>query len=1273
MAPQNAQSALARRVRAQRDALLSGLNDALTSRLRLDLPLAEARLSEADRRLRAQLGEAVEDPPQRAALIKDAGALWLTRIVTLRVMEARGLRRRLVSGDVHHNLRPWRDLHRLRPGAPAALDEGSDGLLFVLRLVFDELSLSLPGLFGDAGPAERAPMPPLTLLGLLSAVNDPELDAAWTDPLTLGWVVQFWNDPDREALDAKINGGGKISAAELASKTQMFTERYMVDWMVQNTLGPLWLGLCERRKWTPRVVRDGVLDRLAARRADHAARRAAGELAPTEPMFIDDDERAWAYYLPQPHHPPTVTSLRELRLIDPAMGSGHFLLVALEWLIDALAEEAEHKGEDWPLAQRVLWAARALHGVDLDPRAVRTAAASLWIAAQSRCPGVELGPMSLVAASFGLHDLPPTDRALARLTAALKEEHDLPEPLTQALVGVLKRADSMGSLLRVEREVQAVLAERGPLLADERADLGAVLRRLRAFLIRHTDAEDLGVATRGRALAAGARFLQIVEPGRYDVVLANPPYLGAARMEDAALVAEAYPQGKADLYAAFLLRGLELVKPGGLSAMLTMRSWMFLGQYEALRAGLLEQHTLRSLGDFDRGAFESIPDQVVSVAASVFQSGKNPLPHCVALLPTSPDDDSRDSKRTQRKRVATLEHIGRYDFSVEALEVVPGRPLVYRWSAETLGAFIQYPLLGSTAPIRKGLCTGDDGQFTRKAWEIHASNTHWAPLIKGAKDRVWLEPLIDVVRWQTEGLVYRVAEEAGHGTRFQGRAQYFVKGVAFSMIGANFTARAHVYSSIFGNMGSSVFPENIPQTLCMMNSSRAREILQSLAPGLHFEVGDIERLPLFPVESAEEIFRTLEASFAEHESHRETSVEFCAPGPSSWGSAQAWAQAMVDRPAGAPLAPFEPELVPPSGMDWISYALGQALGRFPSPAGAAPGGLFLDGSQIEGADDLGLAACAPLRDAWEAHGRGALGEHLRLRHFKADTLPRYESRPIYWPLSSAKRTFVVWVSCHSLTDTTLAELLADRLQPRLRALKGALEDARTTPDFERVNQRLKPHIDELQALCDDWSALVREGPKPTTTPPEARLPLRLDPDDGVLVNTAALWSLLAPQWDAPKRVFDELSRAQGKKDYDWSQLAGRCWPSRVEARCAKDPSLAVAHRRLWRLHPAVAFAWELRLEDERPERPPRIPEPDADTHRAAFLGDRGAEALALAEKEAQRRARKGRPATVRVPPGLKAAHEALWAKINEALRKKHGAGAGLEEETAAGAAQREMF
>lgn len=1275
MAPQNTQSALSKMVRAQRDALLLGLNDALTSRLRLALPSAEARLSEADRRLRAQLGETVEDPAQRAALVKEAGALWLTRIVTLRVMEARGLRRRrLVSGRAPENLRDWRELHHLRPEAPAALEDESGGLRFVLRLVFEDLSLSLPGLYGDAGPAERVPMPINTLNGLLSAVNDPELDDRWHDPLTLGWVVQFWNDPDREALDAKINDGGKITAAELASKTQMFTERYMVDWMVQNTLGPLWLGLCEKRKWTPRVVRDGVLDRLAERRAAQAQARAAGTIEPTEPMFVGDDERAWAYYLPQPHHPPTVQSLRELKILDPAMGSGHFLLVAMDWLIDALEEEAEHRGEDWPLAQRVQQAVRALHGVDLDPRAVRTAAASLWIAAQARCPGVELGPMNLVAASFGLHDLPPGDRALARLTAALKDEHDLPEPLTRALVGVLQRADSLGSLLRVEREVLAVLAERGPLMANEGADLGGVLKRLRGFLTRHTDAEDLGVATRGRALAAGARFLQIVEPGRYDVVLANPPYLGAARMADAVDVAEAYPQGKADLYAAFLLRGLELVKPGGLSAMLTMRGWMFTSQYEELRGALLDNHTLRGLGDFDKGAFESIPDQIVSVVTSVFQAGKNPLPYSVALLPTSANDESRDSQRTQRKRVATLEHQGRYEFSVEALRVVPGWPLVYQWDEQTITLFTTAPQLESVSPAMFGTTTGDNERFLRFSFEMNPPlQSGWVPYISGAKGRVWFDDSRDVIQWRDDGFEFRVFCAYSPGANLRNVEFLFRRGIAFSMIGSKFLARDHRRAGIFGSMGSSVFPENIPQTLCMMNSARAREILQSLAPGLHFEVGDVNRLPVFKIESAEEIFRTLEASFAEHESHRETSVEFCAPGPSSWVSAQAWAQRMVDRPAGAPLAPFEPELVPPSGMDWISFALGQALGRFPSPDGAAPGGLFLDGSQLDGADDLGLPACAPLRAAWEAHGRGALGEHLRSRHFKQDTLPRYESRPIYWPLSSSKRTFVVWVCCHTLTETTLAELLAERLLPRLRALEGELEDAQTTARFEDVNQRRRPVIDELRAFCADWAALVNKGPKAVTPPPEVEAPLRLDPDDGVLINTAALWSLLAPQWDAPRKVFEQLSRPQGKKDYDWSQLAARVWPARVEAACVKDPSLAVAHRRLWRLHPAVAFAWALRLADERPESPPPIAEPDAETHRAAFLTTRGAEALAVAEREAQRRARKGRPATVKVPVGLKAAHEALWAKINAALRKKHGAGAGLEEGDGAGAAQGEMF
>ncbi len=99
--------------------------------------------------------------------------------------------------------------------------------------------------------------------------------------MTLGWVYQYWNDPEREALDAKLNGGGKVEPHEIASKTQMFTERYMVDWLLQNSLGPMWLAMCEKHGWTPEVEASGTLDRLEARRAEWRAKREAGEVALT--------------------------------------------------------------------------------------------------------------------------------------------------------------------------------------------------------------------------------------------------------------------------------------------------------------------------------------------------------------------------------------------------------------------------------------------------------------------------------------------------------------------------------------------------------------------------------------------------------------------------------------------------------------------------------------------------------------------------------------------------------------------------------------------------------------------------------------------------------------------------------------------------------------------------------------------------------------------------------------------------------------------------------
>ena len=126
------------------------------------------------------------------------------------------------------------------------LADETEGYAPLLQLLFDELALDLPGLYGDVGLTRLFPVPASMLREIVERLDAKGLASAWTDDTTLGWVYQYWNDPDREALDTKIKDGGKVEPHEIASKTQMFTERYMVEWLLQNSLGLTWLCLCRK-------------------------------------------------------------------------------------------------------------------------------------------------------------------------------------------------------------------------------------------------------------------------------------------------------------------------------------------------------------------------------------------------------------------------------------------------------------------------------------------------------------------------------------------------------------------------------------------------------------------------------------------------------------------------------------------------------------------------------------------------------------------------------------------------------------------------------------------------------------------------------------------------------------------------------------------------------------------------------------------------------------------------------------------------------------------
>jgi hypothetical protein len=1249
---------LSNTVRELRVNLLRDIHNAADSVYRLSIPLSKAGLAEEQRIKRERLEKWLDEQARSEAKGKKetreqakaryrlqaeklAAATFLNRIVVIKQMEAMGfIKPAVVTGG-------WQSpaYREFREFAPDLLKDETEGFGSLLQLLYDELALDLPGLFGDVGVTSLFPIPASTLRATIEVLDNPELKTAWLDDTTLGWVYQYWNDPEREELDAKLNAGGKVEPHEVASKTQMFTERYMVEWLLHNSLGQMWLAICEQQGWTAEVQADGTLDRLEERRKIWREKREKGEVALDALMPIESEaEERWKYWVPQPLTDAAVAhapkSIRDVKLLDPACGSGHFLVIAFGLLFALYQEEARHRGEEWSdkeIVESIL--SNNLYGVDIDARSVQIAAAVLLLKAKSLCRDAELKAVNLVASDLNLSALPENDPALVELRQQVTEATGIPEELTNQIVQALKGADQWGSLLKIDREVEEAIAYyeqnlarpvQGNLFAEEsaldprpptltspnRKDI--LLEKLEQFLSRRTSGDDLGLRLRGEQLTAGVRFIRLIRENTYDVVVGNPPYQGASKMDDAKYLVRHYPKSKADLYATFLERGLQLAKPGGFSALLTMRNWMFIQQYAPIREYLLDEFDLRLLGDVDRGAFEETLDEVVATVMSIFQKVPSSEKISIAMQPTPLDDNSRDRYRTSRKRAGVLAQVGRFEFESDQFSVIRDKPIIYWWNDEFLKDYAETPKLGDETTIKVGLQTGNNARFLRKPWELLHQNFireflpesiqfkpyefQWHGFIKGAAGKVWFEPLTEVINWELLGAAFAYYPSARFG---RGAECYFHRGVAFVKIGATFSGRVHRFPSIIDTAGSSVFPDDCAQITCLLNSSIARKVLEALNPTVNFQAGDVNRLPLFPIESADEIFTKLDKVFTEHEAARETSVEFKKPGRSAWNYAQQWAQQAVDREPDTPLPNWNPVYDQAPAVNWVSYAIGVALGRFgangegilnKAPANTLSNGILYLSAYSE-KDSLQHPACQIIKDTWIEHSNAIakntpLKKWLRESFFKDVHLGMYESRPIYFPLSSAKKNFVAFVSIHRWQDNTLQTLLADYLYPELNIIEGELSDlidARHQGDkkdrakAEKRYSEVQKLYEELKTFCDKVSQCAEQGPLPANpkdTPRETNARFQMDLDDGVMINSAALWSLLEPQWTKPKTWWSELCNAQGKKDYDWAHLTARYFPKRVDEKCQKDPSLAVAHGCFWKYHPAKAYAWELRLQDE---------------------------------------------------------------------------------------------
>lgn len=632
-------------------------------------------------------------------------------------------------------------------------------------------------------------------------VNDiPESD--WQDAVQIvGWLYQYYNTEPKEQVFANLKKNIKISAENIPAATQLFTPDWIVRYMVENSLGRLW--------------------------------------SEGHPDF---DKSEWKYYLDEaPQEPQVAQQLAELRkgyaaltpedikCIDPCMGSGHILA----YLFDVLMQIYRSAGyTDRDAAASIV--EHNLYGLDIDDRAAQMAYFVVMMKGchyDSRFLRRHLNPHVYAIQESG--EL--TTDALGRLGKQ--------ESTARALLDGFKNAKEYGSIL----QPKVTLAE-----------LDALQEQLREV----DGASDMGSLT--DQLVAG-QIVNVLYPlieqarmlvQKYDVVVTNPPYMGASNMNPRLndFIKNHYPDYKSDFFSAFIVRGSEMTKPEGYCGYFTPYVWMFIQSYEKLREYLYSNATIETLIQFEYSAFE---EATVPVCTFVFKNSHVNKKGCYLRLV-----DFRGGMEVQRQK--TLEAIANHDCgfyyeqNTDNFSKIPGSPVAY-WVSKAFIKTFDEKKIDNYGSTNNGFTTGDNNKFLRQWYEVSYSKINfaasdiddacqskaiWFPYNKGGAFRKWYGNNDYVINWYDNGFDIKAY---GHLVPRSMKYQ-FKASISWSKITSSVSSfRIKSAGTMFDVAGLSLFlrDEEISNyILALCNSCYAQKCLEFLSPTLNYETGHISSIPV---------------------------------------------------------------------------------------------------------------------------------------------------------------------------------------------------------------------------------------------------------------------------------------------------------------------------------------------------------------------------------------------------------------------------------------------
>jgi len=689
----------------------------------------------------------------------------LNRLAALRLCEERGLVVECVrKGTASDGFRLFESI------SGGALGRRYDTYKVFLESLFDEFALDLGVLFDRMTPQSALFPSERCMEEVLAELNKPELMHLWTEDETIGWVYQYFNPKEERDAMRKASRSPR-NTREMAVRNQFFTPRYVIEFLTDNALGRIWY---EMHKGDTELE---VECRYLVRRPNEVF-LSPGEKVPDNRLKGADIPQEELLKQPVYIEYRAKIDPRDLRILDPACGSGHFLLYAFD-LLEQIYEEAwgdpespqsEITGrtlqDDFESLDELLRAApklileHNLHGIDIDPRAVQIAALALWLRAQKNWKKLNIKAIDRPQISKSnivtAESMPGEEDMRREFIAGLK-----PRVLGQFVDVVfdkMKLAGEAGSLLKIEEEIKDVVKQAKmqwldtpkeeqlnlfPELKNKKAeqlalfDVGSVTDiqfwdQAEALIIEALKSYAEGVennhAIRRRLFvedtARGFAFVSLCR-NRYDVILMNPPF-GASSRDSKDYIENRYPNTKGDVLANFIERTLDLLVKQGRVGAISSRTPFFLGSFEALRTEILGKvGHIRLLADLGEGVLEAMVETAIYVITKHRRGEPESLFFRLLV-------DAEKGELLQRLTGECLNgDISDRTFVINPLhfETLRGNPYAYWVSKSTIETVGGHPSIeGNKAAIRVGMQTGDDFRFLRCLWEVSATLISPSPL-----------------------------------------------------------------------------------------------------------------------------------------------------------------------------------------------------------------------------------------------------------------------------------------------------------------------------------------------------------------------------------------------------------------------------------------------------------------------------------------------------------------------------------------------------------------